>query len=77
MPLRSFCPIGHDSGAVLLETLGAAMGRQKGGIEGFDSNFNSTLATAEPEAADEGQDASSKSKQSKRVGRSGGSGNSA
>jgi hypothetical protein len=79
LPVAAFLhpPIGHDSGAVLLETLGAAMCRQKDGIEGFVSNFNTTLAAAEPEATDEGKDASAKSNRPKRKSSSGGSADSA
>jgi hypothetical protein len=79
LPVAAFLhpPIGHDSGAVLLETLGAAMCRQKGGIEGFVSNFNTTLAAAEPEAADENQDASSQAKSKRANRRSSGSSNNA
>jgi hypothetical protein len=48
---------------VLLEALGAAMCRQKTGLEGFVVSFISALEAAEPmETSDEGRDASSQAK---------------
>jgi hypothetical protein len=72
LPMATFLrpPIGHDSGAVILETLGAAMCRQKSGLEGFVASFISTLEASEPmETSDEGRDASSQSKKKRSSGR--------